>query len=903
MDKAIKTTVRNMGMRALDLITPRRASPSATAGQQPTVVYSDIISEILLCITAVSLVESRVMAVSVGVKHVSILAFIFWIWSVFILDILLIACLAIVAMIARTQSVTVHAFLLLACYSIMVLEILLSCANINYMEFSRNQIDWRIAFDVQVSSSNRDMFAAQFSYAFFLFGTQIAVGFSLWLIRQRVKFSKIMQGLSNTHLYQQLRTAQEHYPVLDTLGWQKWGIVAACYLLCVACFRPSDPWNAASSSILLDLALTYAVSLQAIKPMARAGSFFSSDFELNFLASKIQQPRVDLTKSLTHLDGPIKHVVMVLMESVRSDVIPLRQSFFEATGKSPVDGADLNLTPFLNDLIPKSVHTNATATTSYTLKSVMSNNCGLYPLDVNFNKEYVYGQFYSKCLPELLKELYPNRSKSLFSSSSGGDFDQQSKLLDIFAFDEMISYETIKEKNPFVAKVGWFGSSDDSSLPFIRQWVEESLQNTTDAQLFLSALTTGTHFPWNPPLGYGEQPVVNDGELNKYLNTVRISDTYIQDLVQVYKDLNIYNETLFLFLGDHGHGLKDYGSNFFGALNNPHELGFDIPLIIFNEKMGGVDYALSRVTSLDILPTIIDALVSSSSASPSASNFLTDLEDTSKLQTILDTYDGKSLLRPFRIDESFPLARGRRDAYRESPFDVHLLELKELESLLYSKGFTFHLDNPGHTHYNVRQFHRKLTYDVKNDQYLLFHLGFDHREEHNLLDVNMETDLPWLDVRFPDIDRLETDFKNWGWTNSFFEGLNYLSKRGLPHGRHPPPDDHRHHPRPARPEGHPHKPPPHGGRPPPPPPQRLKFDQEMQWADSYIDTLPDGKIDLKVMLEWAEDAAWIASGAKELIRRRYELKSKQVHIEDVVLSHNGTNSTTFKLSVEEEEQN
>ena len=841
-----------------------------TQSLAPVLTYSDTICEILLCITAVSLFESRVMAILVCLRGISIPVFILWIWSVFILDILTIAFLAFLSTKSRSQSPLLHAAMLLLAYVIMTMEIIFSCANINYMDFSRNQIDWRIAFDVKMSGSNKDMFAAQFSYAFFLFGTQITVGFSLWLIRQRVHLSQILSNLSNTHYGRKLTKLQESRSAFSPLVPWKWYLASILYLACVAIFRPSDPWNQVTSSVFIDFFTASRAVLRTNQ--LDTDLYFTSDFELSFLASKIQQPRSDFSQALTHLDAPIKHVVMVLMESLRSDAIPLQQRFFEATGTTPTEGVDLNISPFLNDLIPKSVHTNATSTTTYTLKSILSNNCGIYPLDVNFNKEYRYGKLYSKCLPELLAEIFPDNAKSAFSISSSGDFDQQADLISMFQFNSTISYEKIKKENPFVSRLGWFGSSDDSSLPLIRKWVETSLNETSDGRLFLSALTTGTHFPWDPPLGYGAQPYTNNGELNKYLNSIRVSDTFIENIVEVFKSYDIYNETLFLFLGDHGHGLRDYGSNQFGAFGNPYQHGFDIPLIIFNEQLGAINYQESRVTSLDILPTIIDALVSSSSASPSASNFLTDSTDNAKLHDILDSYDGKSLFRPARTEEMFPLSMSRRAAYQTNPYEVHFLESKPLESLLYSNQFTFHMDNPGRSHYNVLHFNRKLVHNIKDNRFELYHLGFDPHEQHDLLKIDMTTDLSWLNVNFHNIERLNHELRDWTWAKSFVEGLNYLSKRGR-RGHHPHPNPH--HAGPDERRGH----------PPPPPPQdrrRTKFkpDRNNQLADSYIDTLPDGKLDLDVMYDWAEDAFWVASGAKNLIRIRYELRSKDVHFDD-----------------------
>jgi hypothetical protein len=63
--------------------------------------------------------------------------------------------------------------------------------------------------------------------------------------------------------------------------------------------------------------------------------------------------------------------------------------------------------------------------------------------------------------------------------------------------------------------------------------------------------------------------------------------------------------------------------------------------------------------------------------------------------------------------------------------------------------YTFNLANPGNSHIIVKQYPRKLTYDVANDEVHLYHLGYDPSGTIDLIALNPNdpsTHPSWIDA-------------------------------------------------------------------------------------------------------------------------------------------------------------
>jgi arylsulfatase A-like enzyme len=106
---------------------------------------------------------------------------------------------------------------------------------------------------------------------------------------------------------------------------------------------------------------------------------------------------------------------------------------------------------------------------------------------------------------------------------------------------------------------------------------------------------------------YGSENFSDDDLLNRYLNCLRLQDIFLQNLFEQYKELGLYDNTIFVIYGDHGEGFGEHGRLLHG--DTIWEEGLRIPLIIHAPgwfKGGQREEGLSNET--DILPTVLEML-------------------------------------------------------------------------------------------------------------------------------------------------------------------------------------------------------------------------------------------------------------------------------------------------------
>ncbi len=70
--------------------------------------------------------------------------------------------------------------------------------------------------------------------------------------------------------------------------------------------------------------------------------------------------------------------------------------------------------------------------------------------------------------------------------------------------------------------------------------------------------------------------------INRYLNSVRNQDFFLKNLFEQYKELGLYEDTVFVLVGDHGEAFGEHGR--FQHDNAIYEEGIKVPLIIHDPK-------------------------------------------------------------------------------------------------------------------------------------------------------------------------------------------------------------------------------------------------------------------------------------------------------------------------------
>jgi lipoteichoic acid synthase len=110
-----------------------------------------------------------------------------------------------------------------------------------------------------------------------------------------------------------------------------------------------------------------------------------------------------------------------------------------------------------------------------------------------------------------------------------------------------------------------------------------------------------------PDKRYGRKEFAEKDGLNRYLNSVRYVDFFVKHLLEQYKELGLYEETIFVLYGDHGEAFGEHG--LYQHDNVPYEEGLRVPLLIYDPQRWQDGERVEAPTNhLDVLPTVLDLL-------------------------------------------------------------------------------------------------------------------------------------------------------------------------------------------------------------------------------------------------------------------------------------------------------
>jgi lipoteichoic acid synthase len=284
-----------------------------------------------------------------------------------------------------------------------------------------------------------------------------------------------------------------------------------------------------------------------------------------------------------------RNVVLIHLESTRAgSVTPYNE--------------DLNTTPFLNELAKKSLLAERAYTTvPHTSKASVSVNCGIEPHLVQPTTEANPGGIPVPCLAGLLKGQGYHTG---FFQSSTKDFEGFEGLVKNFGYEDYYPLESMDAEG--FEKTNYFGYEDDIMLEPSKKWLEEQKES---GEPFLAQYLTGTGHDDYRCLStrYGSEDFSEDEELNSYLNCLRLQDIFLENLIEQYKELGLYEDTIFILYGDHGEGFGEHRR--FQHDDTMWEEGLKVPLLI--HAPGRFEHG-ERVKGLsnhtDILPTVLEML-------------------------------------------------------------------------------------------------------------------------------------------------------------------------------------------------------------------------------------------------------------------------------------------------------
>ncbi|KAJ5140743.1 hypothetical protein N7448_004151 [Penicillium atrosanguineum] len=411
---------------------------------------------------------------------------------------------------------------------------------------------------------------------------------------------------------------------------------------------------------------------------------YNSSYDPLHISNLDQDILEPLREVLANGDVKIKHILVFKMESTRQDVFPfkngsyfherIKQSYGDKTIPKKVQKRLANLTRTaerltgaqsgLNPENPVKPYGGISMTNSYTggtftLKSIEATTCGLSPLVVDFNHEYEH-HIYQPCMPHVLDVLSAstNNSKSKdfvdwpwrprFMQTITDTYDHQDRLTPALGFhdENILTVEVIDKQHTNdttwkAEKYNFWGYADKEMGSYLKDAILEAEHK--HERLFVTHLTGITHHPWDLPPHVDYHELIgsltnsfggkNDG-LNRYLNTVGFNDRWYARVLEILEETGIADETLFVLTGDHGISLLEDGN--VTPYDNPLVTNFHVPLVFAHPKLPVIELN-SSVTSVQILPTILDLLKESGSLDEHSARAIRDL---------LPMYEGQSIIRP-----------------------------------------------------------------------------------------------------------------------------------------------------------------------------------------------------------------------------------------------------------------
>ncbi len=300
----------------------------------------------------------------------------------------------------------------------------------------------------------------------------------------------------------------------------------------------------------------------------------------------IDEDQRDKFELVSHSSVSSRNVVIVILESTRE--------------RSVDPYVDINVTPFFKQLAEHSLLAKfAYTTVPHTSKAIFSIFCGDYPSVTEGIPETLPGGINQPCLPHILKKI---GFKNLYFQSATEDFEYRESLISNVGFDEFYPLETMDTRD--YQSANYFGYEDEVMLPKSREKLLALKKQKK--KFFATYLTVSPHFHYDRINRYGWRQFSDDESYNKYLNALHYQDNFLKKLFQQYKDVGLYDDTIFIVVGDHGEAFREHKTWGHGSIL--HEEVARIPMLIHDPNSKYKGYSIETpVSLLDILPTVLDS--------------------------------------------------------------------------------------------------------------------------------------------------------------------------------------------------------------------------------------------------------------------------------------------------------
>jgi len=304
--------------------------------------------------------------------------------------------------------------------------------------------------------------------------------------------------------------------------------------------------------------------------------------------------------ALTHAKSDTEqdlNVVLIVVDTLRADHLG---SY----------GYELETSPYLDSLAAEGVRFSRCHTTAaWTKPSVASILTSVYPAAHGANQFRHQLPEDLTTIAELMRDagfvtyayVTNPHLKSIFL------FDQGFQFFDDYLIRDKLYLVAFREL-PIVAQV----IKDLTGLPFGYRYADDSREATSrilrwveryhDESFFMYLHYMDPHAPYSPPPPY--DGMFGATKMARYDGEIRFLDDNLAALMDRFRQLGIFDKTLFIITADHGEAFGEHGD--WGHDRSVYQEQLHVPLIVTYaaESLSGV--VDTAVQTTDIAPTILD---------------------------------------------------------------------------------------------------------------------------------------------------------------------------------------------------------------------------------------------------------------------------------------------------------
>lgn len=323
----------------------------------------------------------------------------------------------------------------------------------------------------------------------------------------------------------------------------------------------------------------------------KALDFIATEDAIKYSYNKCIENNTDTTKNrvifLDNEDNPLlrkivaknevkkKNVVIVIIESMSANFL---QSF----------GQEKVITPTLDSLFNNALaFKNCYASAPRTFAGIYGT---LYSIPTIYTRNFMKSPIlpHVKGLPGVLHDY---GYKNMFFLAHEPSFDNINSFLLQNHFDEIHSMLNFPEE----ARANSWGVNDGFLYDYSLERIDNLVEETQGEQPFFASILTMTN---HPPYVIPESFKPRDKDLE--IQVVEYTDWCINDFLKKAKTKSWYDDTIFVFLGDHGKLVGEPKGEFYSSYNH-------IPLIFLNSGLPN-EINSNMALQIDVMPTLLSML-------------------------------------------------------------------------------------------------------------------------------------------------------------------------------------------------------------------------------------------------------------------------------------------------------